>query len=288
MPTSRSCARSASITWTGWARRRSDRAREGRHLPRRPAGDAAAWPTPPQSVVDTARRVGAHLRLRGRDFDSPGACRTAAGTSSARATHGPPCRCPRCQVRRRSRTRRPCSRRSNRSRDRVHCDRAVDRTRSCERVACRPLSARGRTQPASSGSSTSPTTPTPRACSRRISGTFRPPGARSPSAACSRTRTCASVLGALRMSVDRWFAATTDGPRATGRRTTRRARAAHRDRDGAGGTVAEAMRLRERGGCRPGDRIVVFGSFHTVGPALVPAAESPIICRAWTNHSKPG
>jgi folylpolyglutamate synthase/dihydropteroate synthase len=34
-----------------------------------------------------------------------------------------------------------------------------------------------------------------------------------------------------------------------------------------GGSVSDAMRLAIRQSC-DGDRIVVFGSFHTVGPAL--------------------
>jgi dihydrofolate synthase/folylpolyglutamate synthase len=76
-----------------------------------------------------------------------------------------------------------------------------------------------------------------------------------------------AVLAAVEGQVDRWFAATTDGPRGlpdTGL-------AAHGAGVGItmtpGGSVCDAMRLaaREAGA---GDRIVVFGSFHTVGPAL--------------------
>jgi dihydrofolate synthase / folylpolyglutamate synthase len=75
------------------------------------------------------------------------------------------------------------------------------------------------------------------------------------------------VLEALRDRVDRWYAASTDGPRGQSDRTLA-ARAAE-----AGvamtpaGSVAEAMQL-ARHEAAPGDRIVVFGSFHTVGPAL--------------------
>ena len=76
-----------------------------------------------------------------------------------------------------------------------------------------------------------------------------------------------AVLAALACSVDRWFAATTDGPRGL-RDADLVARAA-----GvgiammAGGAICDAMRLAARE-ARAGDRVVVFGSFHTVGPAL--------------------
>jgi dihydrofolate synthase/folylpolyglutamate synthase len=76
-----------------------------------------------------------------------------------------------------------------------------------------------------------------------------------------------AVLAALEGSVDRWFAATTDGPR--GLPDTELAVQAA----GVGitmmpaGAVCDAMRLAARE-ARKGDRIVVFGSFHTVGPAL--------------------
>jgi len=76
-----------------------------------------------------------------------------------------------------------------------------------------------------------------------------------------------AVLAALKGSVDHWFAATTDGPRGL------------RDVDLAGqaarvgivmapsGAVCDAVRAAARE-ARAGDRVVVFGSFHTVGPAL--------------------
>jgi len=76
-----------------------------------------------------------------------------------------------------------------------------------------------------------------------------------------------AVLAALQGSVDRWFAATTDGPRGL------------RDSDLAAqaadlgiamvpsGSVCDAMQAAGRA-ARAGDRVVVFGSFHTVGPAL--------------------
>jgi dihydrofolate synthase/folylpolyglutamate synthase len=77
----------------------------------------------------------------------------------------------------------------------------------------------------------------------------------------------AGVLAPVRGHVDRWFAATTDGARGL-------ADAELAERAGAiglemtpGGSVAEAMRS-AAAEARKGDRVVVFGSFHTVGPAL--------------------
>jgi dihydrofolate synthase/folylpolyglutamate synthase len=77
----------------------------------------------------------------------------------------------------------------------------------------------------------------------------------------------AGVLEALRTRVDRWYAATTEGPRGQSD-TALVARAAEAGiKMTPAGSVAEAMRLAEHE-ASPGDRIVVFGSFHTVGPAL--------------------
>ena len=112
--------------------------------------------------------------------------------------------------------------------------------------------------------------------------------ARSPSAACSATRTCRGVVGALRESIDQWFAATSGRPACDRRRRTR-ARAPRRGRrDAAGGHGARRRCDRAAAVARPGDRIVVFGSFHTVGPALARLRRSPIILARWKNHSRPG
>jgi dihydrofolate synthase/folylpolyglutamate synthase len=78
----------------------------------------------------------------------------------------------------------------------------------------------------------------------------------------------ASVVAALRNSVDAWYAATSEGPRAIdAQELARRATAAGVDARPSGGIV-DAMRA-AAADSGPGDRIVVFGSFHTVGPALV-------------------
>lgn len=77
----------------------------------------------------------------------------------------------------------------------------------------------------------------------------------------------AAVLTALAGSVDRWFAATTDGPRGLGDAALTARGAAVGIELRARGTVREAMQAAAQD-ARAGDRIVVFGSFHTVGPAL--------------------
>ena len=75
------------------------------------------------------------------------------------------------------------------------------------------------------------------------------------------------VVGALRDSIDEWFAASSEGPRAIdASELERRALGAGVTLQPAG-SVPVAMQ-RAASLARPGDRIVVFGSFHTVGPAL--------------------
>jgi dihydrofolate synthase/folylpolyglutamate synthase len=75
------------------------------------------------------------------------------------------------------------------------------------------------------------------------------------------------VIGILRESIDQWFAATPEGPRAIdAAELGRRAHDAGVQLQPAG-TVPEAMR-RAAEVAQAGDRIVVFGSFHVVGPAL--------------------
>lgn len=77
----------------------------------------------------------------------------------------------------------------------------------------------------------------------------------------------AAVVAQLRDRVDRWIAAGTDGPRSLGDAALAdRARGAGIEM-ARGGTVATAMARAERE-ASSGDRILVFGSFLTVGPAL--------------------
>ena len=77
----------------------------------------------------------------------------------------------------------------------------------------------------------------------------------------------AGVLAALRGHVDRWFAVTTDGARGLADAALAERAAAVGLAMTQGGPVPEAMRM-AAAEAREGDRIVVFGSFHTVGPAL--------------------
>jgi len=76
-----------------------------------------------------------------------------------------------------------------------------------------------------------------------------------------------AVLAALRGRIDRWFAATTDGPRGLSDAAMVGRGAEAGIEMIPGGTVCEAMQVAAQD-ARAGDRIVVFGSFHTVGPAL--------------------
>jgi dihydrofolate synthase/folylpolyglutamate synthase len=76
-----------------------------------------------------------------------------------------------------------------------------------------------------------------------------------------------TVLGALRDQVDRWFAATTDGLRGLDAAELASRGAAAGIAMIPAGSVHQAMDL-AASVARAGDRIVVFGSFHTVGPAL--------------------
>jgi dihydrofolate synthase/folylpolyglutamate synthase len=77
----------------------------------------------------------------------------------------------------------------------------------------------------------------------------------------------AGVLSLLRDRIDRWLAASTDGPRGMSDAVLAARGAAIGISMMAAGTVPEALR-QAADLARAGDRIVVFGSFHTVGPAL--------------------
>ncbi len=75
------------------------------------------------------------------------------------------------------------------------------------------------------------------------------------------------VVGILGRSAGRWIAAGTEGPRGLEDGALAARASARGVRMECGGTVSEAMSL-AAARARPGDRIVVFGSFHSVGPAL--------------------
>jgi dihydrofolate synthase/folylpolyglutamate synthase len=76
-----------------------------------------------------------------------------------------------------------------------------------------------------------------------------------------------AVLAALKGSVDLWFAAATDGPRGLSDADLAALATTAGIAMIPSGTVPAAMQAAARA-ARAGDRVVVFGSFHTVGPAL--------------------
>lgn len=76
-----------------------------------------------------------------------------------------------------------------------------------------------------------------------------------------------AVIATLAERVDQWIAATTDGPRGLDDRALAGRAAAAGIEMATGGSVREAMQLASHA-AGAGDRVVVFGSFHTVGPAL--------------------
>jgi dihydrofolate synthase / folylpolyglutamate synthase len=77
----------------------------------------------------------------------------------------------------------------------------------------------------------------------------------------------AGVLGPLRSQVGRWFAASTAGERGLEDRELAQVAARAGVAMEPAGTVEEAMRI-AAAAAGPGDRVLVFGSFLTVGPAL--------------------
>jgi dihydrofolate synthase/folylpolyglutamate synthase len=76
-----------------------------------------------------------------------------------------------------------------------------------------------------------------------------------------------AVLGLLGPAIDDWVAAGTEGPRSLDAASLVARAASVGVTMLSGGPVAEAMQT-AAARARDGDRVVVFGSFHTVGPAL--------------------
>jgi dihydrofolate synthase/folylpolyglutamate synthase len=75
------------------------------------------------------------------------------------------------------------------------------------------------------------------------------------------------VVSELRGAIDHWLAAASEGPRAIDDLELQRRAAGAGVTMEAAGAITAALR-RAGSLARPGDRVVVFGSFHTVGPAL--------------------
>ena len=220
---------------------------------------------PPRALSAVAEEVGAPLLLRGRDFD---AVEHADGRWDFRDAHGDAGQAARASPR----GRRADGQRGHGARGAAAARRPVaarpcsDRVGARERAAAGPLSARawrrrhrvGARRRAQSGGG------------GHVGRESGPPcGAGRTVAVCGMLddKDVGGVLVALRDRVDRWFAATTEGPRGLADTAlAARARAVGVEMVAAG-SVTDAMRRAARE-ARAGDRIVVFGSFHTVGPAL--------------------
>ena len=78
----------------------------------------------------------------------------------------------------------------------------------------------------------------------------------------------AGVAAALDRCVDQWFTASLPPPRGLSAEALAACIASHVRGPVSGCASVEAACRRARDQARPGDRIVVFGSFHAVGPAL--------------------
>jgi len=222
-------------------------------------------PRPPRSIIETAQTIGAELKLRGREFD--GTPRDSLswdfkGERTALAGLPLPALRGSTQI-------------GNAAVVLAALESLAERVR-CERVAIerglRGASLDGRFQ----------RWPDPRGFEWILDVAHNPDSARVLAAnlrefpARGRTtavcgmladKDVAGVLEELRGAFDGWLAATTVGPRGLAdSQLAGRAQACGIEM-ACGGSVLEAMQ-HAADAARAGDRIVVFGSFHTVGPAL--------------------
>jgi len=251
------------MEWLGPDVEAIGREKAGIFRPGRPA--IVGMRAPPRSVVDEAERRGARLVLRGRDFDGD---TNPDGSWNYRDTAGILERLPRpglageVQV--------------GNAATALAALRALSErlplARSAIEDGLRRVTLPGRFQRLADGSGTEwilDVAHNPDSARVLAANLAQHPAAGRTIAVCGMLadKDLESVIGILRGSVDQWIAAGTDGPRGLDSATLS-ARASERGLAmTAGGTVAGAMRLAARM-ARPGDRIVVFGSFHTVGPAL--------------------
>ena len=241
---------------------RTDRAREGRDLPRRAAGGARQRVACPGRCGKSSRKSARSRWCRDSTF-AP-APRAIAGNSSSARFACAICHCRRCRARIRSAMPRPRWPPSPpaASGSPFHGSSSPMPCATCASPAgfsaCR---ARW------NGFSMSPTTcPRPRRCATTCAG-CRARGARWRCAAFSATRTFAasrrrwpptSMAGFSSRSPDRVPSARSRSPRNLPANAPVLAHA---------GDVADACRT-ARAAARAGDRVLVFGSFLTVGPAL--------------------
>ena len=230
---------------------------------RRPA--ILGTPAPPQSVLDAAQAVGADLRLRGRDYDGfeqpdgtwtyrdaggelaalpapalAGAVQVGNAATALAALRSLPGRLALGRSAVEEGLRRVClPGRFQRVADRRGFEWVLD-------VAHNPDSAR-----------------------TLVANLARYPATGRTVAVCGMLgdKDVEEVIGVLGGSAGRWIAAGTEGPRGLEDHALAARAAARGIAMEPGGTVAAAMSLAASDACR-GDRILVFGSFHTVGPAL--------------------
>ena len=220
---------------------------------------------PPGSVVDVARSVGAALRVRGRDFDGSAG---ADGGWNYRDSRGELAGLPRPAL--------PGEAQIGNAATALAALRELSSRLPLPRQAVElglagvQLPGRFQRVPAAGGFEwVLDVAHNPDAAAVLAANLARHPVPGRTLAVCGMLsdKDVPAVLSALQGRADRWFGATTDGPRGL-RDVDLAAHAA-----GVGitvmpsGTVREAMGAAARE-ARPGDRVVVFGSFHTVGPAL--------------------
>jgi dihydrofolate synthase/folylpolyglutamate synthase len=221
---------------------------------------------PPRSVLDAARRLGAPLRMRGRDFDGTARGSTAwdfVGQRWRWDSLPRPALAGATQI--------------GNAATALAALEALDDRLSVDRPAVeaglRSVSLSGRFE----------RRPDPRGFEWVLDVAHNPDSARVLAvnlreypvrgrtvAVCGMLadKDCAGVLGELHDSFDQWYAVTTDGPRGlVAAQLAQRARPLGIEMQ-PGGDIKSTMESAAQA-AGPGDRIVVFGSFHTVGPALL-------------------
>ncbi|MFO1394937.1 MAG: bifunctional tetrahydrofolate synthase/dihydrofolate synthase [Steroidobacteraceae bacterium] len=254
------------VEWLGPDVESIGREKAGILRPGRPA--VVGTPTPPQSVLDAAARLGADLRLRGRDFEAA----VRDGDWDYRDRDGELAALPRPTL----------------AGD-VQVGNAATSLAAVRALAARlPVTRAAIEQGLATASLPGrfQRIRDPRGYEWVLDVAHNEDSARTLAATLARYpvpgRTLAvcgmladkdvpAVVSSLRDAVDAWHAASTDGPRglSAAELAARAAPAGLTMRPV--GPVADALEA-VGASAQPGDRVVVFGSFHTVGPALAQLA----------------